>query len=113
MRTPANFSIPENFRQSAVEARQMPWEASPAKDDGQRTANAKIVGNEVAMGLEEPPGWRELQEKARRAKDARELSEVIDEMNRLLSEWEKRAEDGPHGRGRGRESRKPTNRGLS
>jgi hypothetical protein len=38
-----------------------------------------------------PPGWEKLQKKAREAKDAKELSTIIDEMNRLLSTLEKSA----------------------
>ena len=36
-----------------------------------------------------PPGWSELQIKARAAKTSHELTEIIDEMNRLLSTYEK------------------------
>jgi hypothetical protein len=39
----------------------------------------------------EPEGWRELQERARRARDPKELEAIIAEMNRLLSECEKKA----------------------
>ena len=46
------------------------------------------------MPPEPPPGWTELQERAKRAKDAKELAAIIDEMNRLLAEYEKAAGDG-------------------
>jgi len=39
----------------------------------------------------EPEGWRKLQERARRARDPKELEAIIAEMNRLLSECEKKA----------------------
>jgi len=39
----------------------------------------------------EPEGWRELQERARNERDPRKLEAIIAEMNRLLSELEKRA----------------------
>jgi len=39
----------------------------------------------------EPEGWRELQERARSERDPRKLEAIIAEMNRLLSECEKRA----------------------
>jgi hypothetical protein len=39
----------------------------------------------------EPEGWRELQERARNERDPRKLEAIIAEMNRLLSECEKRA----------------------
>ncbi len=41
-----------------------------------------------------PPGWTALQARAKRAKDPRELAAIIDEMNRLLTEYEKAAGDG-------------------
>jgi hypothetical protein len=41
-----------------------------------------------------PPGWTALQERAKQAKNARELAAIIDEMNRLLSEYEKAAGNG-------------------
>ena len=37
-----------------------------------------------------PPGWIKLQERARQSKDADELSRIIDEMNKLLDEYETR-----------------------
>jgi hypothetical protein len=39
----------------------------------------------------EPEGWRELQERAQSERDPRKLEAVIEEMNRLLTECEKRA----------------------
>jgi hypothetical protein len=39
----------------------------------------------------EPEGWRELQERARSEQDPRKLEAIIAEMNRLLSECEKKA----------------------
>ncbi|MFZ3264449.1 MAG: hypothetical protein WA172_10650 [Terriglobales bacterium] len=41
-----------------------------------------------------PPGWTALQERAKQAKDPRQLAAIIDEMNRLLTEYEKAAGDG-------------------
>lgn len=35
-----------------------------------------------------PPGWIKLQERARCAKNADELSRIIDEMNELLDEYQ-------------------------
>jgi hypothetical protein len=43
---------------------------------------------------EEPPGWRELQERAKSERDPRKLEAIIAEMNRLLTECEKRAGNG-------------------
>jgi hypothetical protein len=37
-----------------------------------------------------PPGWIALQERAKQAKDARELAAIIDEMNNLLALYEKK-----------------------
>jgi hypothetical protein len=53
----------------------------------------------------EPEGWRELQERARSAKDAKELDAIVAEMNRLLDECEKKgANEAPHpAQGRGTE----------
>lgn len=49
-------------------------------------------GESESPGLPgEPEGWRELQERARKARDPKELDAIIGEMNRLLSECEKRA----------------------
>jgi len=47
------------------------------------------------MSYEEPAGWRELQEKAQNANDTRKLIRIIDQLNALLAEHEKRvaAED--------------------
>jgi len=42
-----------------------------------------------------PPGWAELQKKARRARDPKKLTAIIDEMNKLLSEYEHAAGDCP------------------
>ena len=39
----------------------------------------------------EPEGWRELQERAQSERDPRKLEAIIEEMNRLLTECEKRA----------------------
>ncbi|MGC2448416.1 MAG: hypothetical protein WA477_12290 [Candidatus Sulfotelmatobacter sp.] len=50
------------------------------------------------MLLNSPPGWIALQERAKQAKDPRELAAIIDEMNKLLTEYEKAAGDG-HGKG--------------
>jgi hypothetical protein len=46
----------------------------------------------------EPEGWRELQERAQNERDPRKLEAIISEMNRLLSECEKKAATGeePH-----------------
>ena len=44
-----------------------------------------------------PAGWAALQEKAKQAKDPRELAEIIAEMNRLLAEYEKTAGEAPSG----------------
>ena len=52
------------------------------------------------MPLNPPPGWLALQEKARRTKDPQELAAVIEEMNQLLTEYEKIAGDGT-GNGQG------------
>jgi hypothetical protein len=47
------------------------------------------------MTLPDPPtGWIDLQARAKRAKNAEELAAIIDEMNQLLSEYEKAAGDG-------------------
>ncbi|HKM47327.1 MAG TPA: hypothetical protein VJX69_07050 [Terriglobales bacterium] len=42
----------------------------------------------------EPEGWRELQERARSERDPIKLEAIIAEMNRLLSECEKKAAAG-------------------
>ncbi|MGA9528112.1 MAG: hypothetical protein WBS24_08355 [Terriglobales bacterium] len=44
--------------------------------------------------LSPPPGWADLQERARRTKDPTELAKIIDEMNALLTEYEKTSGDG-------------------
>ena len=51
----------------------------------------------------EPEGWRELQERARSARDPKELDAIIAEMNRLLTECEKKSTLGeaPHPAPRG------------
>jgi hypothetical protein len=46
-----------------------------------------------------PPGWSALQAKARRAKDPSELASLIDDMNRLLSQYEKSGEIDENARG--------------
>ena len=47
------------------------------------------------MTVPDPPsGWIDLQERAKCAKNAEELAAIIDEMNKLLSEYEKAAGDG-------------------
>jgi len=40
------------------------------------------------MFPEAPPGWLILQQRAQQAKTTQELSRIIDEMNRLLSQYE-------------------------
>ncbi len=50
---------------------------------------AKFSESEWPPG--EPEGWRELQERARSEQDPRKLEAIIAEMNRLLSECEKKA----------------------
>jgi hypothetical protein len=42
----------------------------------------------------QPECWRELQERAKSERDPRKLEAIIAEMNRLLSECEKRAAAG-------------------
>jgi hypothetical protein len=42
------------------------------------------------MSFDEPAGWRELQEKAQNARDTRKLVRIIDQLNALLTEHEKR-----------------------
>jgi hypothetical protein len=37
---------------------------------------------------DEPKGWRQLQELAQREKDPKELAQIIDLMNQLLTEHE-------------------------
>jgi 23S rRNA maturation mini-RNase III len=38
--------------------------------------------------LEEPKGWRQLQQRAQREKDPKKLAQIIDQMNQLLTEHE-------------------------
>jgi hypothetical protein len=45
-------------------------------------------GEGVHMELMEPEGWRELWERAQAEKDTKKLMKILDEMNRLLTEWE-------------------------
>ena len=45
------------------------------------------------MPHEPPPGWATLQEKARRASNPTELSNIIDEMNKMLAEHEEATGD--------------------
>lgn len=40
---------------------------------------------------EEPKGWRELQEMAQSERDPKKLAKIIDRMNELLAEQEKKA----------------------
>jgi hypothetical protein len=40
---------------------------------------------------DQPEGWRQLQERAQQEKDPEKLAEIIEEMNRLLSDREKAA----------------------
>jgi len=58
---------------------------------------AKFSKSELPDLPGEPEGWRELQERAQRERDPRKLEMIIAEMNRLLTECEKRAvaSDGP------------------
>jgi hypothetical protein len=57
----------------------------------------------------EPEGWRELQERARNERDPGKLEALIAEMNRLLSECEKKAANGKGPRSTSRRgSVKPT-----
>ncbi len=42
---------------------------------------------------DEPKGWRRLWEAAQAEKDPKKLAELIDQLNQLLSEHEKAAED--------------------
>jgi hypothetical protein len=50
---------------------------------------------ESAMPLDEPQGWRELWEMAQQEQDTKKLAAIIDQMNQLLTEHEKRAADDP------------------
>jgi len=40
--------------------------------------------------LEEPEGWSELQQKAQQERDPRRLIKIIDQLNALLTEHEKK-----------------------
>jgi hypothetical protein len=55
-----------------------------------------------------PPGWAALQERARQTKDPKELAQIIDEMNALLTEYEKASRDGPEKKPRRGGGRKPS-----
>jgi len=44
------------------------------------------------MRIQSPPNWAALQLKAKQAKNARDLAAIIEEMNKLLSEYEKAEE---------------------
>jgi hypothetical protein len=59
---------------------------------------AKFGGPDWPDRFEEPEGWRELQERARNERDPKKLEAIIAEMNRLLTECEKKAAAGeaPH-----------------
>ena len=39
---------------------------------------------------DEPEGWHALQEKLRDEKDPKKFAELVDQVNRLLTEWEKK-----------------------
>jgi len=53
------------------------------------------------MENDEPTGWRDLQERAQRETDPKKLAQIIDEMNRLLTEQERKAEGRKRRRGKG------------
>ena len=55
-----------------------------------------------------PPGWIALQERAKRATTPADLAVAIDEMHRLLAEYEKTAGDGESKSRRRPGSRKST-----
>ncbi len=55
---------------------------------------ARFGGAEWPDLFEEPERWRELQERARSEQDPGKLEAIIAEMNRLLSEYEKKATAG-------------------
>jgi hypothetical protein len=61
-------------------------------------ARAKFSGLQPPDLPGEPEGWRELQERAKSEPDPRKLEAIIAEMNRLLTECEKKAAAGeaPH-----------------
>jgi hypothetical protein len=46
------------------------------------------------MELLGPEGWRELWEQAQNERDTSKLLQIIDEMNQLLTEWEKKDRSG-------------------
>jgi hypothetical protein len=56
----------------------------------------------------EPEGWRDLWERAQAERDTKKLLEIIDQMNRLLSEWEKKNKSGTASRAS--DSRQPPQR---
>jgi hypothetical protein len=43
---------------------------------------------------DEPPGWRELCAKLRTAKEADEFQAILDQINRLLTDYEKSHPEG-------------------
>jgi hypothetical protein len=45
----------------------------------------------IPVSMEEPPGWRILQDRARRETDPKKLARIIDEMNELLTQCERAA----------------------
>jgi len=53
-----------------------------------------LPSGDFLMELLEPKGWRELWKRAQAEKDTKKLLEIIDEMNRLLTEWEKKGRSG-------------------
>jgi hypothetical protein len=55
------------------------------------------------MPLNPPPRWIALQERAKQIKNPQELVDLIEEMNQLLSDYERAAGDGDgNGNGNGR-----------
>jgi hypothetical protein len=58
------------------------------------------------MPVDEPEGWRLLWERAQRERDPTKLAGIIDEMNQLLAEHEKAAEELERPRGRSRRPRR-------
>lgn len=67
------------------------WELSEQLEAPSLKAyNSPIISRPYPKMLPDPPpGWSELQKRAREAQTAQELSAIIDEMNRLLSNYEK------------------------
>jgi hypothetical protein len=57
------------------------------------------------LASDPPPGWTELQTRARDAKTPAELTAAIDEMNKLLTAYEKATGDG-HGVAKPKKRRK-------